>query len=301
MLPDKILGIFYMYGLMIALGILACFGVLFFCGKRSKVEERFIDFVFYNAILAITLGFVAAALFQGLYDYIENPAAGFHPFEGGITFIGGLIGGVVSFLGGYFIFRKKFKGRLMDIISFAPCCILIAHAFGRVGCFFAGCCYGAPTDSFLGIQFPGMSQKVHPTQLYEAIFLFAMFAVCFLLYWKKNYKYNLSLYLLVYGAFRFGIEFLRADHRGQFIGNLSPSQFWSIAMMVSSVGVYFLLKWGHQKRAEELAVLPEEQTEESVEETPVLSDAQEIESIATAEPQEVQSSQESKENTETEQ
>ncbi len=283
MLPDKILGIFYMYGLMIAVGILACFGLLFFCGKRSKVEERFIDFVFYNAIVAIAFGFVAAALFQGVYDYIENPEAGFHPFEGGITFIGGLIGGVVSFLAGYFLFRKKFQGRLMDIISFAPCCILIAHAFGRVGCFFAGCCYGKPTDSFLGVQFPGMSGKVHPTQLYEAAFLFALCAICFLLYWKKNYKYNLSLYLLCYGIFRFFIEFLRNDHRGEFVGGISPSQFWSIAMVVSSVGVYFLLKWAHQKRAEELAVLPEIEADEEVviegkaAAQPVVSQTEEIE------------------------
>lgn len=257
MLPDKILGIFYMYGLMIAVGILACFGLLFFCGKRNKVEERFLDFVFYNAIVAIALGFLAAALFQGFYDYIENPEAGFHPFNGGITFIGGLIGGIISFLGGYFIFRKKFKGRLTDIISFVPCCILIAHGFGRVGCFFAGCCYGKPTDSFLGVQFPGMSGKVHPTQLYEAIFLFALCAVLFLLFWKKNYKYNLSLYLFFYGIFRFFIEFLRDDHRGELVGSISPSQFWSIAMVLSSVAVGFLLKWAHQKRAEELAVLPE--------------------------------------------
>ncbi len=257
MLPDKILGIFYMYGLMIAVGILACFGLLFWCGKKSKVEERFLDFVFYNAIVAIALGFVAAALFQGFYDYIENPEAGFRPFDGGITFIGGLIGGIISFLGGYFIFRKKYKGRLTDIISFVPCCILIAHGFGRVGCFFAGCCYGKPTDSFLGVQFPGMSGKVHPTQLYEAIFLFALCAILFLLYWKKNYKYNLSLYLFFYGIFRFCIEFLRNDPRGELVGGITPSQFWSLAMIVSSVGVGFLLQWAHQQRAEELAVLPE--------------------------------------------
>ncbi len=269
MLPDKILGIFYMYGLMIALGILACFGVLFLCSKKKKVEEKFVDFVFYNAIAAIAIGFLAAALFQGLYDYIENPAAGFHPFKGGITFIGGLIGGVVSFLVGYFIFRKKFKSRLVDIINFVPCCILIAHAFGRVGCFFAGCCHGSVTDSIFGVSFPkgtsaanlfpdpnnpnGGSLPVHPTQLYEALFLFALCAVLFLLFWKKNFKHTMSIYLIAYGFFRFGIEFLRADHRGQFLGSISPSQFWSIAMVVAGVGVYFLLEWAYKKRAAELA------------------------------------------------
>ncbi len=260
MLPQKILGIFYMYGLMIAVGILACFAILFLYGKKKKVEPNFIDFIFYLGIAAIALGFGSAALFQATYNYIENPAAGFH-FDGGITFIGGLIGGIATFLVLYFIFRKKYKTRLVDIISFIPCCILIAHAFGRVGCFFAGCCYGKPTDSFLGIRFPGMSHKVHPTQLYEAIFLFALFAICFLLVWKKDFKHNLSLYLIAYGIFRFCIEFLRDDNRGSFIGSISPSQFWSILMVFAGVGVYFLLEWAYKKRAIELADVPEEEVQ----------------------------------------
>ena len=257
MLPGKILGFFHMYGLMIAVGILACFGVLFQFGRKRKIHDSFTDFVFYNAIVAIALGFGSAALFQATYNYIENPSAGFN-FDGGITFIGGLIGGVASFLLGYLIFRKRLKGRLVDILPIAPCCIIIAHAFGRVGCFFAGCCYGKPTDSFLGVQFPGMSQKVHPTQLYEAIFLFALFTLCYLLYWKKNFKHNLSLYLVVYGIFRFCIEYLRGDDRGQLIGMISPSQFWSILMIVGGVAVYFLLEWLFKKRDEELALAAEE-------------------------------------------
>lgn len=261
MLPNPIFGIFHMYGLMIAVGILACFGVLFYFGRKKKIEESFIDFVFYNAIVAILLGFGAAALFQATYDYIENPSAGFK--FGGITFIGGLIGGIVSFLAGYAIFRKKYKNRLVDIISIAPCCILIAHAFGRVGCFCAGCCYGKPTDSFLGVEFPDVSGGPrHPTQLYEAIFLFALFAICWLLYWKKHFKYNLSLYLIVYGIFRFSIEYLRDDHRGELLGGISPSQFWSLLMIVSGVGVYFLLKYLFEKREEELVALAGEASNE---------------------------------------
>ncbi len=261
MLPDKILGLFYMYGLMIAVGILACFGVLFLFGKKKNVESRFIDFVFYNAIVAIALGFGAAALFQATYNYIDNPAEGFH-LNGGITFIGGLIGGAGSFLVGYFIFRKRYNAKLVDILPFAPCCILIAHAFGRVGCFFAGCCHGKPTDSFLGIQFPGMHHKVHPTQLYEAIFLFALFAVCFLLAWKKNFRHNLSVYLIAYGIFRFFIEFLRGDDRGKLLGIVSPSQFWSICMVLLGIALIFLLEPAFKKRAAELAAAPTEGTEE---------------------------------------
>ncbi len=261
MVPQKILGIFYMYGLMIAVGILACFGLLFWYGKRKKLESRFIDFVFYLAIAAIALGFGSAALFQATYNYIENPSAGFR-FDGGITFIGGLIGGAGTFLILYFIFRKRYKNRLVDIISFVPCCILVAHAFGRVGCFFAGCCYGKPTDSFLGIRFPGTSYKVHPTQLYEAVFLFALLALCLFLVVKKDFKHNMSLYLIAYGIFRFCIEFLRDDSRGQLFGGISPSQFWSIGMVGLGIGVYFLLEWAYKKRAAELAAATAEKAQE---------------------------------------
>lgn len=280
MLPGKILGFFHMYGLMIAVGILCCFGVLFQFGRKRKIEERFIDFVFYNAIVAIALGFGSAALFQAIYNYIENPSAGFN-FNGGITFIGGLIGGVVSFLLGYAIFRRKYKARLVDMISIVPCCITIAHAFGRVGCFFAGCCYGKQTDSFLGVHFPGVPGKVHPTQLYEAIFLFAIFAICYLLYWKKHFKHTMSLYLICYGIFRFSLEYLRGDHRGELVGGISPSQFWSILMVVIGVGVYFLLEWLFPKRAAEKAAMAaletakEAETSETVEETETLERVEE--------------------------
>ncbi|MBR2384264.1 MAG: prolipoprotein diacylglyceryl transferase [Clostridia bacterium] len=240
-----------LYGICIAVGVLCCVLVLFKFAS-GKVKESFIDFLFYNGIVAIVVGFVSACLFQAIYAYIENPEEGFDLFNSGMTFIGGLIGGVVSFLVGYFIFRPMLKNRLVDIISLLPCCIVVAHAFGRVGCFFAGCCYGKPTESFLGVKFPFLSHKVHPTQLYEAFFLFALFAVMLILYVKKDFKHNLSLYLLTYGIFRFLIEFVRGDERGTFVTGISPSQFWSILMVVASVGVYFLLELGYKLRAKEL-------------------------------------------------
>ena len=252
MLPDKIkifgIELFYMYGLMIALGILACFGVLFYYGHKKKVEEKFIDFIFFNGVASIIVGFGSAALFQATYNYIENPENGFR-FDGGITFLGGLIGGIVCFLAIYFIFRKRYKTRLMDIISICPCCILIAHAFGRVGCFFAGCCYGKPTDSFLGVQFPRLPEPVHPTQLYEAAFLFLLFAICFLLAMKKDFKHNLTVYLIAYGIFRFLIEFVRDDDRGALVAGISPSQFWSLLMVVAGIVVFFAFRYLEKKKA----------------------------------------------------
>lgn len=256
----------HMYGVMIAVGILCCFGILFFFAKLRGLNSEFVDFVFYNGIASIAVGFLFAALFQGTYAYIDNPKAGFS-LKNGITFIGGLIGGVVTFLLIYVIFRKKVKGTLMDIIDIAPCCILIAHAFGRLGCFFAGCCYGKETDSFLGVKFPSTTVSVHPTMLYESIFLFILFAVCCYLFIKHNTKQNLSIYLIAYGIFRFFLEYLRADERGSFIPGISPSQFWSIIMVIAGIALFVFVYYLTHKKVPTNDTVDNQQTTQETETT----------------------------------
>lgn len=248
MLPNPLFLNVHMYGIMIAIGLLCCFGVLTYFCKRKGIEEKFSDFLFYNSLVAIILGFGSGVLFQAVYAYIENPEAGFN-LSAGMTFIGGLIGGVISFLIGYFIFRKRYTNRLYQVISVIPCSILIAHAFGRIGCFFAGCCYGKETDSFLGVKFPNLPNPVHPTQLYEAAFLFIMFGICIYLLLKKDFKHNMSLYLISYGIFRFLIEYLRGDDRGQLVGFISPSQFWSILMVIIGIALIFVMRYIEKKEA----------------------------------------------------
>ena len=234
-----------LYGIMIALGLLGAFAVMFVYGKKVGLKSNFVDFIFYNAIFSVALGFGSAALFQAFYNYLDDPSKPYldHLKDGGMTFIGGLIGGTLVFLAVYFILRKRLGGRLCDALSMLPCCILIGHAFGRLGCFFVGCCYGKVTNSFLGVKFPHLAEKVHPTQLYEAAFLFILFAVCSYLLLKKNFKHNMSVYLVGYGIFRFLIEYVRGDERGElFLKIFSPSQIWSILMIALGVGLYFALE-----------------------------------------------------------
>ncbi|MCQ2430610.1 MAG: prolipoprotein diacylglyceryl transferase [Clostridia bacterium] len=246
MLPDPLFLNVHMYGIMVALGVLAAFGVLYLYNKKLGVSIEFTDFIFYDGVLSVMAGFGFAALWQAVYDYIEDPSRGFH--FGGITFLGGAIGGAVIFFIGYFLFRKKLNGRFtganmcFPVVSVIPCMILIGHSLGRVGCFFAGCCYGKPTDFFLGVTFPGMSGPVHPTQLYEAFFLLVMFGVTSFLLLKYRFRHNMSVYLIGYGIFRFLIEFIRGDHRGELVAGLTPSQFWSLLMVIGGVVLYFVLK-----------------------------------------------------------
>lgn len=106
MLPDAIFLNIHMYGVMIAVGIVFAFIVLFSYSKKKNIDEKLVNFIFYDGIGSILFGFLSAAFFQGLYDYIENPDAGFH-IDNGITFMGGLFGGVLFFLTVYFIARKN--------------------------------------------------------------------------------------------------------------------------------------------------------------------------------------------------
>ena len=248
-----------MYGIMIAVGLLCAMGVLYKYGKKMGLSLSFIDFIFYDGIASIALGFGSAILFQAFYNYLADPSRPFSEYIGsGMTFIGGLIGGAAVFLIIYFIRRKRLDGRLINALSTIPCSILVGHAFGRIGCFFANCCYGKPTDSFLGVKFPDLPYKVHATQLYEAAFLFILFGVCSYLLLKKKFRHNLSLYLVCYGIFRFLLEYLRGDERGELVLGISPSQFWSLLMVVIGVALYFAME----------KLFPVKKSEEAAEEAP---------------------------------
>ena len=251
LLPDPIItiGIFkvHMYGLMIAVGVLAAFAVLQLFSRKKKLDGRFVDFLFYDAIVCVIISFGSAVLFQAVYDTIHDPSKSFFEHFGeGMTFIGGLIGALIVFFAGYAIFRKKLTGRMKDFIPIFPCCITIAHAFGRVGCFFAGCCHGIHTGTWLDVKFPKLPETVLPTQLYEAIFLFLLFGVIAFLLMKKNCIHTMSIYLIAYGVFRFAIEFVRDDERGEFIGSLTPSQFWSVVMVIGGILLIFFMRKGRK-------------------------------------------------------
>lgn len=259
MLPGPIISIgdisIHMYGLMIGLGVMGTFIVLFTYGKKCGLGEKFLDFTFYNGIATVAFGFFSAMFFQAIYNYIDNPAAGFDLWNGGMTFIGGLIGGVAFFVAVYWLYRLYFHkkgtkpwGYVVDLLPIAPCCIVIAHAFGRVGCFFAGCCYGKETDGPLGVLFPGHTHPVHATQLYEAIFLFILFGVLSLLLLKWHFRHTMSVYLVCYGIFRFFLEYVRGDYRGELVSGITPSQFWSLCMVAGAVILYFALEYIYKLR-----------------------------------------------------
>lgn len=215
-----------------------CFVYLEIYYRKRKLDKRLLSSFEVNGAIAVMSGILFAILFQNLYDFIESPST--YAWTWAMTFFGGLIGGVVSFLLGYFlIIRKKYGPSLHDLSIIAPACITVAHGFGRIGCFLAGCCYGIETDSWLGVTFPGMTHKVYPTNLFEAIFLLLLSLLLLYMAVKKHSDYSFVVYMIGYGLFRYGIEFIRGDHRGDFVLGMSPSQFWSLVLVAA--GLIYLM------------------------------------------------------------
>ena len=241
-----------LYSICFLVGILACFIYTYLAMKKSGYSPTAVDTILIIGIFAIMFGILSAALFQAFYNLIAGRGFTFQ----GMTFIGGLIGGVVTFLGLYFLYVYVINPRLKEknffksdmnkgvwyLLRIAPVSITIAHAFGRVGCMFAGCCHGEITTEWYGMWNAELGAKTVPIQMYEAIFLFVISALMIVLLFKFKFKYNMSLYLVSYGIWRFVIEYFRADYRGDFIPGLSPSQFWSIIMVLLGVAIFFIYR-----------------------------------------------------------
>jgi len=251
-----------LYEIFLTIGVLAAFVL----ADRLAVKRNFslaLQRFFIIAIpLSITIGFLGAVLFQAFYDYLETGVFAIND-NTGMTFYGGLIFGVAAFLLIWFVgalpfkLGKESKARFQDVADIAACVIPLAHAFGRIGCFFAGCCHGLPTDSIFGVEMfteSGM-QRVLPVQLYEASFLFILSLATFVLFFKGKERYKnvplLSVYAVAYGIWRFLIEYARGDKRGATVVDfLSPSQLTAILLIIAGIVYCCIVFFGNSKNTE---------------------------------------------------
>ncbi len=274
--PEPLFKIFgngvYAYGLCMAIGIILCFAFLMFTMWKQNFNDEASDKILLIGVFGTGFGIFSAMLVQSLYNCIADPEHKY-TLDGSMTFLGGLIGGVVGFLGVWWLYvyviapRTKIKilqnnmnAGLTDAIPFIPIAICIAHAFGRFGCFFGGCCYGKKTDAWFGIacasgwsDYYGMNMdgvKVVPTQLFEMIFLLVLAGVMAVLYFKFKFKPNFAVYMIAYGIWRFIIEYVRADERGTLFPGVAlyPSQILSVLMVAFGIGYIFLYKYVFAKQ-----------------------------------------------------
>ena len=199
----------------------------------------FKKFLFLIALMGFGVAFGSKALFVITLtpDIISNWSMGYaikKIITAGFVFYGGLTGALV----GIVIFSKIMHIRNLYIANVISPALPAFHAFGRLGCLFAGCCYGKKIEKgFYHLQSePGVSRI--PIQLIECIFLIF---ICILLFYIDSKKKEVSLiyiYLMLYAIGRFIIELFRDDTiRGIWLG-LSTSQWIAIIYFIISV-LYF--------------------------------------------------------------
>jgi len=278
MYPNELFLGMGLYEIFLTIGILAVFFLADKMGIKSGFSISLQKILIVAFVVAIALGFCGAILFQAFYDFLKTGVFQITKTTG-MTFYGGLIFGVLAFLLVWFLAGKRFckegeeKKKFPAIADIAACLIPLAHAFGRLGCFFAGCCHGRETNAWYGVNMLTEHgwKTVVPVQLFEAVFLFALSALLFFLFFKKYKNANgesvtketaqkqvwlhapmLAVYAIVYGIWRFCIEFARGDDRGASgISFLSPSQLTAIVLFVVGVA-YIILVFIRLKRKNDI-------------------------------------------------
>lgn len=234
--------------------------------KAGEDPDKLSDILFFSMLGAL----VGARALYVVRNYDAEFAGNFWKIfkinEGGIVFQGGFIG---AMLVAWFLCKKKNFDFVKSLDIVAPC-LALGHAFGRIGCFLNGCCYGGLCDSSMGVRFPHnslpyvhqmsrgqlppgaeYSLPVHPTQIYSFI---ANLAICLILVWvtaKIKIKGQLfSLYLMLYGVWRLAVEFLR-DDQDRHLG-LSVAQYIAIGQFIVGLAlwIYFARKNENGRMAE---------------------------------------------------
>jgi len=236
------------YGLFMILGaVSAWFLIRFLAGK----EDKDMPLVF---LISIAGGIVGTFMLRPItripeiimnWEYFRQMPIEvfFSRIFGEIVFYGALIGGVIAMV----LFCRGFKMPILPYADlFAPG-LALAHGFGRVGCFFGGCCFGIPISpiSAFAVVFPAHSAGAPPgipllaIQLIEAGSLFIITAILVLVY-KKTAGSGLTvcLYGALYSVLRFILEFFRGDLVRGVYGGLSTSQYISIAVFIVSAAVF---------------------------------------------------------------
>lgn len=241
----------HMYGLMIAIGFGAALIVASYRGKKRGLDDEIFNGIFVCAVVGGLLGSRTLYYIVELPNIIKTPSI-LWDFSVGYVVYGGIIGGILA----SYIYCRIKKVVFLDYFDMVMPEVAMAQGFGRLGCFFAGCCYGKETDAWYGITFTHSNMapngvKLIPTQLISSAgdFIFAGL----LMYYasKKPLRGRVAaMYLVFYGIGRFAIEFLRNDHRGT-VGPLSTSQFISIGIVALGIGIYALT--GKLKEKEETA------------------------------------------------
>ena len=228
------------YGTAIMIGIVLASLIGGIHIKRRGLDIN--DFIILETI-GVFFGFLGAKLLYLIVSFkdidwsrLSEPAYLSYVLSAGFVFYGGIIlAAVAVFTAGKL--NKIDTGRYFREVAFL---IPFAHAFGRIGCYFAGCCFGIPYSGPLAVTFPEGSSapagiSLFPVQLVEAALLFLISGGIYLFQRKRGTKYTVEAYFIAYGLVRFALEFLRWDeYRGRFLF-LYTSQWISLLLIAAAI------------------------------------------------------------------
>lgn len=242
------------YGVLVALAFLSALWLASRFAKARRLDsEKIVNLGVYCALV----GMLGAKLMMIALDpeYRRNPMEIFTlaTLQSAGIFFGGF---VLALVFSYFYMRKQGLPVFATADLFAPG-VALGHGIGRLGCFAAGCCWGAPTHLPWAVTFTSQDTTtgvplgipLHPTQLYEA---FAEGIICLVLIrvLKRAHKDGavIALYLVLYGLVRFAVEFVRMHDASNPLGGPFTLEQW-IALAVVAGGALLLARKPEQKAA----------------------------------------------------
>jgi phosphatidylglycerol:prolipoprotein diacylglycerol transferase len=242
------------YGVCIALGAVIAIFLLTRDQKLSKIVTQ--DQLMATLQLIIVSGYVGGRLgfLISESEPLQNYIMLFKFWEPGLSILGGIIGAVIA-LSSYLSWHKIPALPFLDRIAlYVP----LVQSFGRVGCFFAGCCFGVATSAWWAVVYTDPQHMaplhvlIHPSQLYSAAILFLIFLLQYFYLQKISKPAGIMLcsYLILVGLERFLIDFVRWDRLffdNQYFSCFSIHQWIAVVMMMSAIfGLMYIYKQKHK-------------------------------------------------------
>lgn len=226
----------YSYGVMVAIGF--AFSAFFIYRRAPKFnidKDRAVDLT----IVVLISGIIGARLLYVLLNlsfYIANPIEIIMLSKGGLVWYGGFIAALLAMIIYIRIAHLNFWAVVDMIAPYAA----LGQAFGRIGCFLNGCCYGMKVSSGFpfAVTFPCDNDPRFPSQLVSAGLLFIIFII--LLIWQNRRRFAGEIFLaycVLYSSKRFSMEFLRGDNPRILLG-LTISQIISALIFIVTLTVF---------------------------------------------------------------
>jgi phosphatidylglycerol:prolipoprotein diacylglycerol transferase len=234
----------YAYGLFIATAFLAGLGWSTREARMAGLNHALIQDLGFMVIISAVIGARLLYVLINPTYFLAHPGEAILFWNGGLVFQGGFIAAVGT---GWWFLRRHDQPVLPWIDALAPG-LALGQAIGRIGCFMAGCCYGAHCELPWAVTFTDIHSlapvhtPLHPTQLYHVLAGLITFMI--LITAGKRFRHpgnRAGLFLILYAAARIGIEFFRSDYRGHF-GPFSVTQVIAFGVLLLGIGLFRLRK-----------------------------------------------------------